>query len=41
MVSIDDLSNECDAVIEAHYPGFYGSEAIWDTIFGINILILP
>ena len=36
MIGIDNLALECDAIIEAHYPGFYGAYAIWDTIFGYN-----
>ena len=37
IIAIDNLSNECNSIIEAFYPGFRGAQAISDTIFGESI----
>eukprot|EP01084_Bolivina_argentea_P000392 742_1 len=35
-IAIDELKDECPAILEAWNPGYRGSEGIWNTIFGIN-----
>ena len=34
MVAIDQLKDECPAILESYYPGFRGAQAITDVLFG-------
>lgn len=36
IIGIDNLKDECPAILEVWYPGFRGAEAIADTLFGVN-----